>query len=82
MIDHVGLTVSDFKRSRAFYDAALKPLNLAAVAEVTPEQSGGGAHVGYGQDDRAFFWLGSGERVSRPMHIAFDAEHRAEVDAF
>ena len=81
MIDHVGLTVSDFKRSRAFYDAALKPLNLVVVAEVTPEQSGGGAHVGYGQE-RGFFWLGSGERVSGPMHIAFTAERRADVDAF
>ena len=81
MIDHLGLTVSDFKRSRAFYDAALRPLNIVAVAEVTAEQSGGGAHVGYGQTS-GFFWLGEGDLVSGPMHVAFTAERRADVDAF
>jgi catechol 2,3-dioxygenase-like lactoylglutathione lyase family enzyme len=28
MLDHIILTVSDIKRSLAFYEAALKPLNI------------------------------------------------------
>ncbi|MDW3689220.1 hypothetical protein RA280_47455 [Cupriavidus sp. CV2] len=28
MLDHIILTVSDVKRSLAFYEAALKPLNI------------------------------------------------------
>ena len=28
MLDHMILTVSDIKRSLAFYEAALKPLNI------------------------------------------------------
>jgi catechol 2,3-dioxygenase-like lactoylglutathione lyase family enzyme len=28
MLDHIILTVSDIERSLAFYDAALKPLNI------------------------------------------------------
>jgi catechol 2,3-dioxygenase-like lactoylglutathione lyase family enzyme len=30
MLDHIILTVSDIKRSLAFYEAALKPLRVAA----------------------------------------------------
>ena len=33
MIDHVILTVSDFKRSVAFYAKALKPLGITAFAD-------------------------------------------------
>ena len=81
MIDHLGLTVSDFNRSRAFYDAALKPLGMAIAMEVTAEQTGGHAHVGYGKG-RPVFWVGGGGPVSGPMHVAFTAGSRAEVDAF
>ena len=31
MLDHVGATVSDLARSRAFYDAALAPLGIAVI---------------------------------------------------
>ena len=33
MLDHVGLTVSDFARSRAFYEAALAPLGMRVMME-------------------------------------------------
>ena len=32
MLDHIILTVSDIKRSLAFYEAALKPLHMAAMS--------------------------------------------------
>ena len=41
MIDHFGLGVSDYTRSKAFYAAALAPLGMALVMEVGPEQSAG-----------------------------------------
>ena len=28
MLDHIGLTVSDFARAQAFYDLALAPLGV------------------------------------------------------
>jgi catechol 2,3-dioxygenase-like lactoylglutathione lyase family enzyme len=81
MIDHIGLTVSDFKRSRAFYDAALKPLGMSALMQVSEEETGGSAYVGYGRE-RPVFWFGGGEPASGPLHVAFTAASRAEVDAF
>lgn len=82
MLDHIGLTVSDIPRAKAFFDAALAPLGIAALVSVTPEQSGGGAHVGYGSNDKAYFWIGQGERLTGNMHVAFTAKDRATVDAF
>jgi catechol 2,3-dioxygenase-like lactoylglutathione lyase family enzyme len=82
MLDHVGLTVSDFAKSRAFYDAALAPLGIAVIMEVTPEQTGGGAHAGYGSDGNPYFWIGTGGAGAGHVHVAFTAKDRATVDAF
>lgn len=32
MLDHLGIDVSDYPRSKAFYEAALKPLGLDTPA--------------------------------------------------
>ena len=34
MIDHVGFPVSDYARSKAFYEKALAPLGYALIVEV------------------------------------------------
>src|SRR5665811_2330887 len=82
-LDHIGFTVSDLKRSKAFYDAALKPLGIGLVMEVTAEMTGGHAHAGYGSDGRPYFWLGNGDGWLRgKLHVAFSAPDRATVDAF
>ena len=82
MLDHIGLTVSDFARARAFYDAALAPLGVAMVMEVTPEQTGGSSHLGYGSDGRPYFWIGDAGATTGALHVAFTAPDRATVDAF
>lgn len=83
MLDHVGLTVSDLGRARTFYEAALAPLGLGLVMEVTEEMTKGhGAHLGYGADDNPFFWIGTGRAASGNVHVAFSAGGTAEVDAF
>lgn len=33
MLDHIILTVSDIKRSLAFYEAALKPLHISVAVQ-------------------------------------------------
>ncbi len=43
MIDHAGISVSDFARSHAFYLAALAPLGIGVQMAVTAEQTGGPA---------------------------------------
>ncbi|MBV8441845.1 MAG: VOC family protein [Hyphomicrobiales bacterium] len=82
MLDHIGLSVADFERAKAFYQAALKPLGLGAIMEVTAEETGGDAHAGFGADGKAFFWIGTGARPRGGTHVAFTARTRAEVDAF
>jgi catechol 2,3-dioxygenase-like lactoylglutathione lyase family enzyme len=82
MIDHLGFAVGDVGRAKAFYKAALKPLDIDVIVEVTPEQSGGEAHVGFGSAGKPFFWIGGGKPVQGPVHVAFTASSRAVVDAF
>ena len=82
MLDHIGYPVADFARSKAFYETALKPLGLALLMEVTKEQTGAGAHAGFGHDDKPFFWIGTGAKAAGGTHVAFAAATRAEVDAF
>src|SRR5689334_3829908 len=76
MLDHVSLGVSDFARSKAFYDLALAPLGLKVIME-------GGGFAGFG-DSRPFFWIGQrdGGGAGGATHVAFDAKDRATVDAF
>lgn len=82
MLDHVGAVVSDIARSRTFYDAALAPLGIAVMMEVTAEQTGGHAHLGYGAQGKPFFWIGTGGAPTGQLHVAFTAPNRAVVDAF
>ena len=81
MIDHITFGISDFKRSTAFYDAALAPLGIKPLYVVPHEQTNGVDVVGYG-DTRPFFWLAAQDALSGKFHVAFAAETRAQVDAF
>ena len=82
MLDHIGLAVSDINRSRAFYKAALKPLGIGVVMEVTAEQTGADAHAGFGDEGKPCFWIGTGAKPKGGTHVAFAAATRAAVDAF
>ena len=82
MLDHIGFSVSDFERSRAFYEAALDEIGLTVVKEVTREQSGGYQGAGFGAEGKPFFWIGTGDKPKGGLHVAFTASSRADVDAF
>src|SRR5271156_5654203 len=82
MIDHLGLAVRDIDHAKAFYRTALAPLGIEVILELTAEQTGGKAHVGFGSAGKPFFWIGTGKPVEGPVHIAFAAASRGAVDAF
>ena len=82
MIDHIGFAVKDMDRAKAFYVEALKPLGISVIMEVTAEQTGADAHAGFGTDNKAFFWIGTGGKPKGGTHVAFVAQTRAEVDSF
>ena len=81
MLDHIGLAVSDLERSRAFYEAALKPLGYAVVGEVFENDSGGRV-VMFGIGGQPDFVIADKERPGEGNHVAFRAPTRAQVDAF
>ena len=81
MLDHIGIEVSDYPRSKAFYEAALEPLGIRLLMEF----EGGGA--GFGKETehgpKPFFWIG--ERGRPPVsgvHVAFGVRSTEQVDAF
>jgi catechol 2,3-dioxygenase-like lactoylglutathione lyase family enzyme len=82
MIDHIGLAVSNMERAKAFYLNALKRLGIGVVMEVSAEETGGDAHAGFGKENKAFFWIGTGDKPKGGTHVAFTAQTRADVDAF
>ena len=82
MIDHTGITVSDFARSRSFYTSALAPLGYAMVMELSAAVTGHTDTAGFGEPPKPEFWISAGHPNKPPIHIAFRAASRAVVDAF
>ncbi|GAB3255446.1 VOC family protein [Chitinimonas naiadis] len=82
MLDHLGVTITDMDRAKAFYNTALAPLGITLLMEVTKDQTGHEAHAGFGANGKPFFWVGSGSQASSGVHVAFTASSRAVVDAF
>ena len=84
ILDHISLPVSDYQKSKAFYEKALKPLGIAPIMEFGPA-------CGFGRGGKPEFWIGQGPasfqtpdqiKIITPSHVAFTASKRAEVDAF
>lgn len=82
MIDHIGFSVSDFARAKAFYQTALAPLGYGLIMEVPAEVTGHAPAAGFGADGKPDFWIGGEGAMSKPVHIAITAKDRATVDAF
>ncbi len=81
MIDHTGLKVSDFAKSKAFYAAALAPLGYQVLFEADAAAMGVDI-AGLGVPPAMDFWLAGGEPNTPRIHVAFAAQDRAQVDAF
>jgi catechol 2,3-dioxygenase-like lactoylglutathione lyase family enzyme len=80
MLDHVGFTVSDYERSKAFYATALAPLGITLLMEPTNATD---AAAGFGKDGKPFFWIETrGPALTGDLHVAFAADDRETVDAF
>lgn len=75
ILDHIGLSVGDYEKTKAFFSAALAPLKIGLIAETH-------GWAGYGRDRKPELWFGVGEAPQKPMHIAFVAESRSQVRAF
>jgi catechol 2,3-dioxygenase-like lactoylglutathione lyase family enzyme len=75
IIDHIGLAVSDYDRSKEFFTRALAPLGIELVMEVE-------GWAGLGRAGKPEFWFGTHSESRASMHIAFTAQNREQVRAF
>lgn len=82
MIDHTGLAVSDYERSKSFYTRSLAPLGYTLLMEVPRVHTGGVGVAGFGVAPKPDFWIHEGQPNRPPIHIAFRADSRSLVDAF
>ena len=78
MFDHVKFGVSDYAASKAFFLKALEPLGVAVVGEGAPT---------YGVElcppkSKSSLCIFQSEEKPAPLHLAFTAENRQQVDAF
>lgn len=75
MFDHLGFGVTDYAASKSFFLKALEPLGVGIVME--------GEHgLGIGTKDKPSLWLFQTSDKPLPMHIAFTAETRQQVEDF
>ncbi len=75
MIDHTGVPVSDYQKSKEFYTKALAPIGYTLVMEF-------GEAGGFGENGKPDFWISKEAGIGHPNHIAFVAQNHAAVDAF
>jgi catechol 2,3-dioxygenase-like lactoylglutathione lyase family enzyme len=77
VFDHVGLNVTNYEASRAFYEQALAPLGWSVVMAFDEWKA-----AGFGTSDKPEFWISQREPYGTGTHVAFPAPDRATVDAF
>lgn len=75
MFDHVGLGATDLAESRTFFLKALQPLGVTVAME-------GPWGVGIGRSGKPSLWLHQTDLPPAPLHLAFAADSRRQVDEF
>jgi catechol 2,3-dioxygenase-like lactoylglutathione lyase family enzyme len=78
VIDHVSVGVSDLARSREFYRHALAPLGFS---ELGPWREGAD-EITFGFEEADDFAISTAYATGAPVHVAFAADRREQVDAF
>lgn len=77
MLDHIGINVTDLAKSKAFYEQALKPLGYTISFGTE------GEHWAFDiKDGLLEIYQADHPAPLTPVHVAFRAKSKAEVDAF
>ena len=75
MIAHTSVPVSDYKKSKNFYTKILATLGYKQNMEY-------GEAAGFNDGKNTDFWVATNEKGVIPLHVAFAAKDKAEVEAF
>ncbi|HEV2924642.1 MAG TPA: VOC family protein [Solirubrobacteraceae bacterium] len=78
VIDHVTIGVSDLARSRDFYTRALVPLGFSEISSWRE----GLTEIAFGLEEADDFAISTAYPTGAPVHVAFAADRREQVDAF
>ena len=71
MIDHTGVSVSNFEKSKKFYTEALKPIGYKLLLEFPASITGTTNVAGFGEPPKTDFWIGEGTPNEPRIHVAF-----------
>lgn len=75
MFDHIGFGATDVAASKAFFLQSLAPMGVEVAME-------GPYGVGLGLRGKPSLWISPMTDKPAPLHLAFTAETRKDVDAF
>jgi len=75
MFDHIGIRTRNSEASEAFFLRALAPLGVSIAMK--------GPHgAGLGMNGKPSLWIYESQERPTPLHLAFTAKRRSQVDAF
>ncbi|GLY18864.1 VOC family protein [Kineosporia rhizophila] len=82
-IDHINVSVSDIDKSLDFYERALNAIGVLKVLDVPgDEKESRPRMVGFGFENKPYFWLVEAGTVDPNLHVAFNVGSRNLVRRF
>jgi catechol 2,3-dioxygenase-like lactoylglutathione lyase family enzyme len=75
MIAHTGIPVSNYQKAKAFYIKVLATLGYKNNMEY-------GEAAGFNDGKNTDFWIGTNAKGVIPMHVAFEAKDKTQVEEF
>jgi catechol 2,3-dioxygenase-like lactoylglutathione lyase family enzyme len=76
MIEHVSVPISDYKKSKDFYLAALKPLDYVLQRDHPNDAAG------FCEGESTSFWIVRKKEKVLPIHVALRGSSKAAVQQF
>ena len=76
MIEHVSVPVTDYKKSKKFYVAALKPVGYVLYRDFPPDAAG------FFEGGSTSFWIVEKKKKVQPIHVAVRGQSKKAVQAF
>jgi catechol 2,3-dioxygenase-like lactoylglutathione lyase family enzyme len=73
MIDHTGVLVSDFEKSKKFYSEALKPIGYKLLLEFPSSTTGSTNVAGFGEPSKPDFWVARAHQTIRGFTSPFES---------
>ncbi len=76
MIEHVSVPISDYRKSKKFYTAALKPLNYVLQRDYPTSAAG------FCEGESTSFWIVEKRSKVQPIHVALRGKSKKAVEQF